>query len=72
MDEKAPPKSFTFDGVYGVGSTTEQIYADVGFPLVESVMEGYNGTGMASTDQNLKEISFVEVVCKVLTIFWSI
>jgi len=46
-DEKAPPKSFTFDGVYGVGSTTEQIYADVGFPLVESVMEGYNGTVFA-------------------------
>ena len=34
-DKKAPPKSFTFDGAYDVNSTTEQIYADIGFPLVE-------------------------------------
>ena len=30
-----PPKSFTFDGVYGEDSTTEQIYNDIGFALVE-------------------------------------
>ena len=34
-DKKAPPKSFTFDGAYDTNSTTEQIYADIGFPLVE-------------------------------------
>ncbi len=34
-DGKAPPKSFTFDGTYGTDSTTEQIYADIGYPLVE-------------------------------------
>ena len=34
-DKKAPPKSFTFDGSYGTDSTTEQIYADVGYDLVE-------------------------------------
>ena len=34
-DNKAPPKSFTFDGTYGTDSTTEQIYADIGYPLVE-------------------------------------
>ena len=34
-DAKSPPKSFTFDGVYFVDSTTEQIYADIGYPLVE-------------------------------------
>ena len=55
-----PPKSFTFDGVYGEDSTTEQIYNDIGFGLVEvsceegeesfscsdgqGVLEGYNGT----------------------------
>ncbi|CAH1787556.1 unnamed protein product, partial [Owenia fusiformis] len=38
------PKSFTFDGAYFTDSTTEQIYADVGYSLVESVTEGYNGT----------------------------
>ena len=29
------PKSFTFDGVYDQNSTTEQIYTDFGYPLVE-------------------------------------
>ncbi|XP_074660095.1 osmotic avoidance abnormal protein 3-like [Tubulanus polymorphus] len=43
-DEKAPPKTFTFDGAYFMDSTTEQIYADIGYPLVEGVTEGYNGT----------------------------
>ncbi|XP_013396997.1 kinesin-like protein KIF17 [Lingula anatina] len=43
-DEKAPPKNFTFDGAYFIDSTTEQIYADIAYPLVEGVTEGYNGT----------------------------
>ena len=34
-DSTAPPKTFTFDGAYGEDSTTEQIYADIGYPLVE-------------------------------------
>jgi kinesin family protein 3/17 len=34
-DTKAPPKTFTFDGAYGIDSTTETIYADIGYPLVE-------------------------------------
>ena len=34
-DRNAPPKTFTFDGAYDISSTTEQIYADIGFPLVE-------------------------------------
>ena len=34
-DKKTPPKRFTFDGAYGTDSTTEQIYNDIGFPLVE-------------------------------------
>ncbi|CAF0773800.1 unnamed protein product [Brachionus calyciflorus] len=42
-----PPKSFTFDGAYGMDSNTETVYSDVGFPLVESVCEGYNGTVFA-------------------------
>ncbi|XP_066296014.1 osmotic avoidance abnormal protein 3-like isoform X2 [Branchiostoma lanceolatum] len=42
-----PPKQFTFDGSYDVGSTTEKIYDDVAYPLVESVVEGYNGTVFA-------------------------
>lgn len=42
-----PPKSFTFDGVYHMDSTTHQIYEEVGFPLVGGVLEGYNGTVFA-------------------------
>ena len=34
-DEKAPPKSFTFDGAYFTDATTEQLYADIAYPLVE-------------------------------------
>uniref|UniRef100_H2YTB6 Kinesin motor domain-containing protein n=1 Tax=Ciona savignyi TaxID=51511 RepID=H2YTB6_CIOSA len=41
------PKQFTFDGAYYTGSTTEQIYNDIAYPLVEGVVEGYNGTVFA-------------------------
>jgi len=34
-DAKAPPKNFTFDGAYFTDSTTENIYADIAYPLVE-------------------------------------
>ena len=32
---KQPPKQFTFDGAYYTESTTEQIYNDIAYPLVE-------------------------------------
>ncbi|KAI3410394.1 Osmotic avoidance abnormal protein 3 [Globodera pallida] len=41
------PKAFTFDGVYFMDATAEQIYNDIIYPLVESVIEGYNGTVFA-------------------------
>ena len=34
-DPKAPPKMFTFDGAYYTDSTTEAIYNDIAYPLVE-------------------------------------
>lgn len=43
-DKKAPPKHFTFDGAYFTDSTTENIYNEIAYPLVEGVTEGYNGT----------------------------
>ncbi|GFS24814.1 kinesin-like protein [Elysia marginata] len=43
-DKKAPPKNFTFDGAYFTDSTTEAIYNEIAYPLVEGVTEGYNGT----------------------------
>ncbi|KAL5267811.1 hypothetical protein ACHWQZ_G004753 [Mnemiopsis leidyi] len=46
-DKSATPKNFTFDGAYFTDSTTKQIYEDVGFALVDGVLEGYNGTVFA-------------------------
>jgi len=45
--EDQTPKQFTFDGAYYMDSTTEQIYNDIAYPLVEGVVEGYNGTVFA-------------------------
>ena len=45
QDEANTNKNFTFDGAYFIKSTTKQIYEDVGFALVDGVLEGYNGTG---------------------------
>ncbi|XP_066547167.1 kinesin-like protein KIF17 isoform X2 [Amia ocellicauda] len=39
-----PPKQFTFDGTYFVHQSTEQMYNEIAYPLVEGVTEGYNGT----------------------------
>uniref|UniRef100_A0A1I7XL60 Kinesin-like protein n=1 Tax=Heterorhabditis bacteriophora TaxID=37862 RepID=A0A1I7XL60_HETBA len=44
---EGPPKEFTFDGAFYMDSTGEQIYNDIVFPLVENVIEGYNGTVFA-------------------------
>ncbi|XP_057298227.1 kinesin-like protein KIF17 [Hydractinia symbiolongicarpus] len=46
-DKSQPPKAFTFDGVFFIDSITENIYADICFPLVEGCVEGYNGTVFA-------------------------
>ncbi|OQS01522.1 kinesin-like protein [Achlya hypogyna] len=37
-------KSFTFDSVYDEHTVQRQFYDESGYPLVESVFEGYNGT----------------------------
>ena len=46
-EKNQPPKMFTFDGVFDPDSITENIYADICYPLVEGVIEGYNGTVFA-------------------------
>ncbi|XP_052862994.1 osmotic avoidance abnormal protein 3 [Anopheles cruzii] len=43
-DSNAPQKSFQFDNAYGYAATTENIYSDICYSLVESVLEGYNAT----------------------------
>lgn len=37
-------KTFAFDSVYDIDSMQQAVYDESGFPLVESVLEGYNGT----------------------------
>lgn len=43
-DPNEPPKTFAFDSVYDWNSTQETIYKETAFPIVDSVLEGYNGT----------------------------
>lgn len=37
------PKQYTFDHSYGIDSTQKEIYEQIGKPIVDSAMEGYNG-----------------------------
>ncbi|XP_070566680.1 osmotic avoidance abnormal protein 3-like isoform X2 [Ptychodera flava] len=46
-DSNDPPKMFTFDGAFYTESTTETIYNDIAYPLIDGVLEGYNGTVFA-------------------------
>ena len=43
-DPSATPKAFTFDHCYYTDSTQEQVYADIGGPVVAQALEGFNGT----------------------------
>lgn len=40
-------KVYTFDGVYSPHCSTEKIYTDIVHPIVQSVVQGYNGTVFA-------------------------
>jgi hypothetical protein len=44
MDNSEPPKQFTFDSTYEPASRQEDIYKETAYPIIESVLEGYNGT----------------------------
>ena len=43
-ENEADVRQFTYDSVYGMDSTQKAIYDETAFPLVESVLNGYNGT----------------------------
>ena len=44
-----PPKQFTYDRVFGVDAKQVDIYNDAARPIVNCVLEGYNGkTTLAS------------------------
>jgi kinesin family protein 3/17 len=38
------PKQFTFDDIYDTDSKQERIFKETAFPIVDSVLQGYNGT----------------------------
>ncbi|KAJ3160014.1 Kinesin-like protein kif3a [Geranomyces michiganensis] len=48
IDPKTPndplPKTFTFDSVFDIQSTQQEVYNKTARPIVESVLAGYNGT----------------------------
>ena len=44
MDEREAAKSFFFDAVFNEKASQKRVYEVCGAPLVESVLEGYNGT----------------------------
>lgn len=46
-EEGSVPRMFTFDLVYGEESQQQNVYDECAFSLVESVLEGYNGTMFA-------------------------
>ena len=37
-------KSFTFDAVFDADSKQKDVYEEIAYPLIESVLSGYNGT----------------------------
>jgi hypothetical protein len=43
-DGSEPPKDFTFDGTYGTDSIQSDIYKKTAASIIESVLEGFNGT----------------------------
>lgn len=56
-DAREPPKSFFFDAVFGDRSAQERVYEVCGAPLVESVLQGYNGTIFA-----YGQVQFLDIV----------
>jgi hypothetical protein len=43
-NDEAPPKVFTFDSVYDGNTQQRAFYEESCFGLIESVLEGFNGT----------------------------
>ena len=52
----ADDKKFTFDMAYNFDSKQRGVYDDTAYPLVESVMEGFNGTIFACTILSLNPV----------------
>jgi len=46
-DEREPPKTFTFDAVFSPEATQAKVYEACAAPVVEAVLDGFNGTVFA-------------------------
>lgn len=44
VDSRQEEKMFTFDYVYGVDSTQQAMYTDLGKPVITQALDGFNGT----------------------------
>jgi kinesin family protein 3/17 len=60
-----PSKTFTFDSVFPPESTQADVYNDVARPIVENVLEGYNGTIFAYGQTGTGKTFTMEGVYKV-------
>jgi kinesin family protein 3/17 len=47
VDDREPPKTFTFDAVFGPNTEQKYIYDICASEVVDSVLKGYNGTVFA-------------------------
>ena len=43
-DDREPPKNFSFDAVFGPDSLQKNVYDTCAASVVDSVLNGYNGT----------------------------
>ena len=55
-------KTFRFDYVYDEKSRQKEVYEDTAYPLVESVLEGYNGTIFAYGMYRIFNILFTHLM----------
>ena len=46
-EDKQAEKEYTFDCCYSSESTQDQVYEDLGKPIVKNALEGYNSTVFA-------------------------
>lgn len=66
--EYDPPKTFTFDTVFGPDSTQLDVYNLAARPIIDNVLEGYNG----KIDFNfLKSFKYVRLTFRVSKIHCS-
>lgn len=40
---REPTKTFTYDSVFGTDTTQADVYNETARPIVDAVLEGYNG-----------------------------